>query len=277
MPLKDEFRDGPRLCPPPPDVSRNGGAPIERIIALGASNLTRGFHTLVSTARAVWGPHVEVLAALGHGRSYGADSNFIVRGLPGILESDLWRAIGTLPPAPSRALITDIGNDIVYGFPASQTLGWVEDAISRLQRVTTDIVVTDLPLFTLRRLSPAKFLFFRSLFVPRCRMSLAEVVKEAERINEGLEGLAAARGLRFVRLDPRWYGIDPIHMRVAAWHAAWQEILCGAVSPEIKKGPWTEGLRLYFMRPERQSMFGVEQLSPQRGVPLKRGGRVWLF
>ncbi len=80
-----------------------------------------------------------------------------------------------------------------------------------------------------------------------------------------------------MRLKPEWYGIDPIHMRVAAWHGAWQEILCGAVSSDIRKGPWTEGLRLYFMWPERQSMFGVEQLSPQRGVQLKRGGRVWLF
>jgi hypothetical protein len=42
-----------------------------RVVALGASNLTRGFQTIVSTARLVWGPDVEVLAALGHGRSYG--------------------------------------------------------------------------------------------------------------------------------------------------------------------------------------------------------------
>ena len=58
---------------------------VGRIVALGASNLTRGFQTLVSTARGAWGPYVEVLAALGHGRSYGAPSRLVFRTLPGIL------------------------------------------------------------------------------------------------------------------------------------------------------------------------------------------------
>lgn len=38
-----------------------------RVVALGASNLTRRFQTVVSTARSVWRPGVEVLTALGHG------------------------------------------------------------------------------------------------------------------------------------------------------------------------------------------------------------------
>ena len=46
---------------------------IRRVVALGASNLTRGLHTVVSTARTEWGPDVEVLGALGHGRSYGGE------------------------------------------------------------------------------------------------------------------------------------------------------------------------------------------------------------
>ena len=63
---------------------------VGRVVALGASNLTRGFQTVVDSARSVWGPGVEVLAALGHGRSYGAPSRFIARTLPGILKSGLW-------------------------------------------------------------------------------------------------------------------------------------------------------------------------------------------
>jgi hypothetical protein len=69
------------------------GGHIGRIVALGASNLTRGFHTLVSAARTAWGPEIEILAALGHGRPYGGPSRFLVRGLPGILESGVWRAL----------------------------------------------------------------------------------------------------------------------------------------------------------------------------------------
>ncbi len=31
------------------------------------------------------------------------------------------------------------------------------------------------------------------------------------------------------------------------------------------------------MRPEREWLFGVERGSPQAGVALARGGKVWLF
>lgn len=247
------------------------------MLALGASNLTRGFHTVVSTARARWGPGVEVLAALGHGRSYGADSKFLVRGLPGILQSGLWQALPRLAPATTRAIVSDVGNDILYGFPAAQTLAWVEEAVDRLQQFTSDIVLTDLPVTTIRSLSNRKFLFFRSLFVPRCRLSLAQVAGTAEQVSEGLVQLASRRRLRFVPLDPAWYGFDPIHMRVSIWRSAWQQILCDAVDDGTDNGPWLEGLRLYFMFAERQSMFGVDRVSPQTGVRLTHGARVWLF
>jgi hypothetical protein len=250
---------------------------VERVIALGASNLTRGFHRVVSTARRRWGGDVEVLAALGHGRSYGARSQFLARTLPGILESELWDTLAQLPPAVTRGLITDIGNDILYGYPAPQVLAWVEQAVDRLQQHTRDLVITDLPLDNIRALSQRKFLFFRSLFVPRCRLTQAQVVDAAAQINEGLAALATRRGLRFVRLDAGWYGLDPIHMRIAAWSAAWQEILCGVIEAPHHNEPVLEAWRLYLMRPQRETIFGTERVSPQTGLRLARGGRVWLF
>ncbi len=251
---------------------------IKRVVTLGASNLTRGFHTVVSTSRSLWGPKVEVVAALGHGRSYGGRSRMLFRELPGILDSGLWAHLGAAPPADTRALVTDVGNDILYGFPAQQVLGWVEETTERLGRVTADITLTDLPLDSIRQLSRAKFLAFRSVLVPSCRLSLAQVVETAERVNTGLAALAAARNLRFLQLRPDWYGFDPIHIRPALWRAAWQEILGGtATAGTADSSQRLEALRLYLMKPERQWLFGVEQLSPQAGVELASGGRVWLY
>jgi hypothetical protein len=250
---------------------------IGRVIALGASNLTRGFHTVVSAARTSWGPDVEVLAALGHGRSYGARSQFVFRTLPGILDSGLWRELESRPRLPTRGLVTDVGNDILYGFSPEVTLGWVEEALIRLRRVTEDIVLTDLPLFNIRRISTQKFLVFRSILVPSCHLSLAQVQERSERVEDGLLSLSASYGARFVRLDPAWYGIDPIHIRPALWRPAWEAIL-GAHSEGGRNGRFrVEGLRLYLMQPERRWMFGVEQVTPQSGVPLRSGGRVWLY
>jgi hypothetical protein len=264
-------------------VARKGriGVPqeIRRGVALGASNLTRGFHTVVATARATSGPRVEVLAALGHGRSYGLHSRLAVRTLPGILRSGLWDRLEALPPAPTQGLVTDVGNDVLYGQPADQIVAWVDEAVARMQRVTQDIVLTDLPLASVQRLSPAAFLAFRSILVPQCRLSLAEVLDTAARVNDGLEAIAAARGVHFFGLKPDWYGIDPIHIRPALWKLAWQEILCGTPCGRHPDaiGSKGEALRLYLLRPERQWMFGREQFTAQHGVSLPRGGRVWLY
>lgn len=251
-------------------------AHIHRVVALGASNLTRGFGTVVSAARATWGRDIEIVAALGHGRSYGADSCFLARRLPGILDSGLWRHLETAPSRPTRALVTDVGNDIAYGFSADQILGWVDEAIGRLMRVTRDVTLTDLPLASMRRLSPLKYRAFRSILMPSCQMSLEQVLATAERVDRALVSLASSRGVKLVRLKPEWYGFDPIHIRPSLWNPAWREII-DAVSASENGRSTLEQWRLYLMPPERQWLFGAERVTPQIGVPLPAGGRVWLY
>jgi hypothetical protein len=253
---------------PDPDVR------IARVVAIGASNLTRGFQTVVSTARTAWGSDVQVVAALGHGRSYGVTSAFLVRRLPGILRSGLWAQLESTPAVPTRALVTDVGNDILYGFSGDQILTWVDDVVTRLTRVSDDIVLTGLPMDSIRRLSPARFHTARSLLAPSSRVSHAGVLATAEQVHSGLEQLAEHRRLRFVALKPSWYGLDPIHIRPSLWQGAWQEIL--GVSCRIRRSR-TEAMRLYLMRPERQSLCGIEQRRPQTGTALRRGARVWLY
>ena len=252
---------------------------VARVVALGASNLTRGFATVVSTSRAAWGPDVEVLAALGHGRSYGAHSRLAYcRRLPGILESGLWQELTSRPRRPTRALVTDVGNDILYGYSAEQTLAWVAEALRRLTAFTDDVVLTDLPLASIRRLSNLKFLAFRSVLVPSCRLPLGEVLDRAERVNHGLARLSARFGATLFRLDPAWYGFDPMHVRPSLSRRAWQQIL-GAppAASAAARAAALESFRLHLLRPERRWLFGVEQFTPQTGVALPLGGRVWLF
>lgn len=247
-----------------------------RVVALGASNLTRGFPNLVSAARSRSGADVEILAALGLGRSYGMPSRVLARTLPGILDSGLWNALADRPPLPTRALVTDVGNDILYGASPAQILAWVEEGLGRLRSFTDDVVMTGLPLDSIRRLSPAKFVAVRTALFPRCRLTFTQVVDAAERIAEGLRGLAASHGARFVGLRPEWYGFDPVHIRPGRWGAAWREIL-GADYTAGGAPSLGETLRLHALLPERQWLFGLERTHPQRGVRLAAGGHVWLY
>jgi hypothetical protein len=248
---------------------------ITRVVALGASNLTRGLPALVSAARSAWGPGVELLLALGLGRSYGARSRVGFRSLPSILESGLWDELQRMPAAATRALMTDIGNDVLYGFSTPQILEWVTAVASRLQTLTADVVLTDLPMASLRRTSRRRLVFFRSILYPPCRLTYQEILERTEALNAGLERLAEARGLRLLRQRGEWYGFDPIHIRPLRWRDAWHEIL--DVPPDASHASRLEALRLYAAAPERQWLFGVERVVPQHGRPLPSGGRLWLY
>jgi hypothetical protein len=201
----------------------------------------------------------------------------LIRTLPGILQSGLWRGLDELPPAPTLGLITDVGNDILYGFSAAQTMTWVEEAADRLEHHASRIVVAGLPTLSVRRLSRARFLLFRSILVPQCRLSLAQVVDASEEVESRLAGLAAARRFRFVRLKDEWYGVDPVHIRPGLWRRAWQEILLGETDAATPHNSWIEGVRLFLKPPQRQWFLGRECITPQTGQVLGCGGRIWLY
>lgn len=247
-------------------------------MALGASNLTLGFSTVLATARSAWGPNVEVLAALGYGRSYGAPSTIAIRTLPGILQSGLWADLARRPEAPTCGLLTDVGDDIMYGETPGQILAWVEEAADRLRAHAEDVVLTDLPVASIRRLSPSAFLFFRSIFFPRCRLGRHEVFDRVEQVNTGLAHLAKDRGCRLAHLARSWYSFDPIHLRPGAWSEAWRDIILGESSNDVaSRFAPLELLRVHTLAPERRSLFGFDRVAPQLGRRLRRGGRLWIY
>ena len=111
---------------------RDTSAPGRRVVLIGASNLARGISTIVETAQLGWGEPVEILAALGHGRSFGQESSIFTRKISGIIQCGLWSALASAPARPTTALVTDIGNDILYGTSVNVIVGWVATCFDRL-------------------------------------------------------------------------------------------------------------------------------------------------
>jgi hypothetical protein len=264
-------------------IARAGLNPAtRRVVLLGASNLTRGISTVIETAENIWGRPLEILGALGHGRSYGMESNVLGRRLPGIVQCGLWNALAQSDAKPTAALITDIGNDILYEVPVAQIISWVQTTIERLQTIDANICVTLPPLDSARGLTLKKFLFFRKLFFPRCRLELNEVVERAHQLNDGIESLGQSHGVRVVAQRGQWYGFDPIHIRLRQWRNAWFEILkhwsddrSAYYSPA--RGSLMRWTYLRTREPEARSIFGRNMRKNQPSALFRSGTRVSFF
>src|SRR6185295_18710727 len=147
--------------------------PTRRVILLGASNLTLSFPTVVATVRQTWSEPIEIMAAMGHGRSYGQDSSVLGKKISGIFPCALWQDLQKRPSLPTAALVTDIGNDMLYGTSPDQIVGWVERCLDRLAEVGAATIVTQLPTESIERLGEMRFQFFRRMFFPRSKLTLA--------------------------------------------------------------------------------------------------------
>ncbi|HEX6985125.1 MAG TPA: hypothetical protein VF170_07090 [Planctomycetaceae bacterium] len=238
---------------------------MTRVVLLGASNVTLGFGVITRLIRAGFDGPLDVRAALGHGRSYGAWSTVAVRSLPGIAESGLWASLGHAETARTYALLTDVGNDLMYGFPPERIAGWVETCLDRLADGGAAVVVTRLPIARVERLSAARYHATRMSFFPLHRpVSWTEMLRRARDLDALVAEAALRRGAAVVTPPLEWYGFDPIHIRWTRRPRAWAEILSAWPGFRRPSGRVTApALPLIGRFPERYRLFGRDASSRQ--------------
>lgn len=254
--------------------------PAHRLVLLGASNLSRGLPTLLATARRAWAEPLDVLAAPGRGRSYGLTTSLLGRGLSGILACGLWAEMDRRTEMPTCGLVSDVGNDIMYGVPVDQILEWVDEALRRLRSRGASAVVTSLPTERLKRLGPRSYEAMRSVFFPRNRSSFAESRSRMEAVDCGVRRLAAGHGARLIELPAAWYGIDPIHIRRAHWSTAWSTVVEAwrppLDVPRMNVATWT-WCAAQMWRPAERRWFGLRDRRVQPCATFADGTRVSLY
>lgn len=231
-----------------------------RVVLLGASNVAKGIATIVSNAQAIVGTNLELFCAYGHGRSYGLWTNLLGRGIPSILNCGLWEALDRMPPAPTVALLTDVGNDILYDVTPEQIVEWVRGCLSHLSRQGAKFVVTGLPIAGVQHISRRRFLFFRTLFFPRCRLTRDDVVARAIKVNELLAAAAGEYQFKLFVQPDHWYGLDPIHIRYSVRPKAWGEILSHWTDkrpPPAESGGFRRFVHLRTRSPAIWSILGI--------------------
>lgn len=186
--------------------------PINRLILLGASNLTLSIYLVIRLIQSRCGGPSEVLIAAGHGRSYGKYSRVLGRGLPGITASGLWQRLAELEPLPTYAFLTDIGNDIPYGHTSEELLQWVSFCIDQLQAQQSKIVMTNIPIESVTAMSEFRYKIIRTVLFPLCQITREQVVDQAKILHKRLAVLAKMQGFALCEQNPYWFGPDNIHI-----------------------------------------------------------------
>ena len=200
------------------------------VVVLGASNVSRGLARLAAVVRSRSTGPVDLFVTAGHGRSYGVASRVGIRRLPSILGCGLWRALDrevtgrdSAAHAPA-ALVTDVGNDLLYGHSAEQTAGWVRAAVGGLIDRGVRVAVTRLPLASILAVGQSRYRLLRACYVPGCRLALDELKDAAVRLDAALVDIAVRVGAAVIDQPGSWYGLDAIHVRRRhlddLWHAA---------------------------------------------------------
>jgi hypothetical protein len=252
-----------------------------RVVLFGASNLTRAFPRVVAALRAEE-PRSEILSAHGHGRSYGSASTFLGRELPSILACGLWRALEHSRPERTDALLTDIGNDIMYGTDVATIAGWIGECAARLTRHGARVAIVRLPLASLERLSRLRYEIVRALFFPTRRLAFETALERARELDARLPALAEQHAVALIETEPHWYGIDPIHIRSREQNAAWTKLLSGwnaapTNASERARLTWRERAELSLARPDRMRRIGRVQTKEQPCVVLDDGTTVAIY
>lgn len=182
---------------------------------------------------------------------------------------------------PTRALVTDIGNDILYGEPVERIAEWVAECISRLRDYGAQVSLTQLPVENLPTLSPLRFTMFRQLFFPRCRLTHAETCERAIELNERVVDVANRHEIQAISHVPAWYGLDPIHFKRRHRTTAWSEILAPLVGDQwgtqSPRKSWSRAAYLRSLAPAERWLLGVRSARVQPAGRLRDGTTISLY
>lgn len=273
-----EVKSSPAADPQAP--SGHAAAPSQRVVILGASNVMRNISTVVATTEHFRGQPQEIMLAAGHGRSYGQTSRILGRALPAIRTCAIWETLSERQQLRTVSLVTDIGNDLLYGASVEMITAWVRECLENLAPLSDRVILTELPLENIARLNFSTFFFIRSILFPKSRLTLEGARAMSVELNEEVRQLAVNFGATLIKPDAGWYGVDPIHIQRRHRDVAWRQILGAWKTDEPLPAalpPRAERISLRKCRPHRRWLIGIEQHCAQPALRLTSGTHVSFF
>ncbi|MDC1152609.1 hypothetical protein OAT06_01265 [Nitrospinaceae bacterium] len=228
-------------------------------LLMGASNLARGYSMLTHhLSECLEKNKTEFLNALGPGRGFCARG-----GIFNITYSPIQdcRIIESAEKKSKKALhtvvlITDIGNDLMYGVSADTLIASLDIMIDEILKWDADIFLTSIHVNLKKDISPTIFLVLRILLYRSSKVNYEEMGLSILQINDYLaDKVSKNERMHLITGLEAFAGLDKIHYSLLKTHAAWsavaEKIFRVINVPVQKKLRLMDGIRSIFSNLKR--------------------------
>ncbi|SFI97931.1 hypothetical protein SAMN05421753_11445 [Planctomicrobium piriforme] len=255
--------------------------PARRILIVGASNVTLAFPLLLNACVTQAPCPVQLFTAHGHGRSFCQRSFVLHRGLPSVIGCGIWEVLALQPPvAESWALVTDLGNDLIYGRPIDMAWERVLQVFRKIAELKMPLTFVRPPLERILQLSEARYKIIKQMLFPGPTVPWSRMCEQIVELDRRATEYADHAGARILTPKVNWYGVDPIHIRKSRRLAAWNEIVSSWPFPDppvVKPVGKTEALRAWQSPPLERSYWGRSYQTPQPCRTFADGSSLWQY
>ena len=156
-------------------------------ILLGASNLARSFHGLkYCIERCILPRTATFLNAMGPGRGYVSPGGILYASYSPIINSGIFEAARNKKIKKQKvvALITDIGNDIMYNISPDKIIDSLQHIFNVLDTIETNIVITSIPVDLENDISEFQFQILQKIYFPKSSVKYFQVSNSIKAINQ---------------------------------------------------------------------------------------------
>ena len=207
---------------------------------MGASNLARGYSLLTRHISSCFGKNkTEFLNALGPGRGFCARGGMFNFTYPPIQDCRILEVAKKKSCDTRAVLITDIGNDLMYGVLADTLIESLDGLIGRALQWDAEIFMTSIHVNLKKDVSPTMFFILKSFFYPGSSITYEEADMFIIKVNGYLEEKARQNErVYLISGMTSFIGMDKIHYSFLKTHLAWEKIaneICHVLKVPVQK------------------------------------------
>ena len=212
-------------------------------IFLGASNLARSFHGLkYCIERCIFPRPASFVHAMGPGRGYVSRCGILNAIYSPILGCGILEAVRNkkIKDQSVVALITDIGNDIMYGVSSEKIINGLQYLLNSLGEFKTNIFITSIPVDLENDISELHFHIIRQIYFPKSPVKYSQTSNNIKAINKFILQ-SSNKKITVINDMKQFCGIDKIHYSIFKSQPAWSHVvgkltasLGTNISPKLK-------------------------------------------